>query len=118
MQYLQDDGIEQLLLKKAAEWVRISAVMPESYFKSENNINQIKTLQTAGIQLSKLSPDSMHAKAILVDEQFLYIGSINMSYYSLDENREMWIIIKDLHIIQSFLQQYTQDLKRGLQKPK
>lgn len=117
MQYLQDESMEELIIQKAQQWVNISAILPKNYFSNENNQDQIKTLTQAWIQLTELSPESMHAKAILVDESFLYIGSINMSSYSLDNNREIWLILKDIHIIQSFLQQYRQDLKRGLQKP-
>jgi phosphatidylserine/phosphatidylglycerophosphate/cardiolipin synthase-like enzyme len=116
MQYLLDEDIETLILEKANEWVLISTVMPKTYFKQDSNRQQILRLESAGIILHELTPDSIHAKAILVDDIFLYIWSINMSSYSLDYNREMWIIINDTHIIQSFLQQYRQDIKIALQK--
>ncbi len=118
MQYLQDDQIENLLIQRASEWIQISAVLPKSYFDNKKNTSQITRLSQAWIQLSQLSDASMHAKAILVDQTYLYIWSINMSHYSFDHNREIWILLGDSHIIQSFLQQYSQDLKRGLQKQK
>jgi phosphatidylserine/phosphatidylglycerophosphate/cardiolipin synthase-like enzyme len=31
----------------------------------------------------------IHAKSILFDEKYLYLGSINFSKYSLDSNREI-----------------------------
>jgi phosphatidylserine/phosphatidylglycerophosphate/cardiolipin synthase-like enzyme len=53
----------------------------------------------------------MHAKAILVDEKYLFIWSINFSTYSIDRNREVWILIKNKNIIDDFLDIYSQDSK-------
>jgi phosphatidylserine/phosphatidylglycerophosphate/cardiolipin synthase-like enzyme len=53
----------------------------------------------------------MHAKAILVDEKYLFIWSINFSTYSIDRNREIWILIKNKNIIDEFLAIFSQDSK-------
>ncbi|MDF1682884.1 MAG: phospholipase D-like domain-containing protein [Patescibacteria group bacterium] len=31
----------------------------------------------------------MHSKAILIDNKYLFLGSVNFSSYSLDRNREV-----------------------------
>jgi phosphatidylserine/phosphatidylglycerophosphate/cardiolipin synthase-like enzyme len=54
----------------------------------------------------------MHAKAILIDEKYLFIWSINFSSYSINKNREVWIIIKNSKIINKFLKIYNQDIKK------
>lgn len=41
------------------------------------------------MSLSVPEKQKIHAKAILVDKTYLYIGSINFSRYSFDENREI-----------------------------
>jgi phosphatidylserine/phosphatidylglycerophosphate/cardiolipin synthase-like enzyme len=53
----------------------------------------------------------MHAKAILIDEKFLFIWSINFSTYSIDQNREIWILIINNEIINNFLNIFNQDIK-------
>jgi len=55
----------------------------------------------------------MHAKAILIDKEYLFIWSINFSYYSIDRNREVWILIKNSKIINNFLKIYNQDIKNS-----
>jgi phosphatidylserine/phosphatidylglycerophosphate/cardiolipin synthase-like enzyme len=44
----------------------------------------------------------MHSKAVLVDNKYLFIWSENFSSPSLDENREMWILLKNNEIIEKF----------------
>jgi phosphatidylserine/phosphatidylglycerophosphate/cardiolipin synthase-like enzyme len=45
----------------------------------------------------------LHAKALLIDDKYLYLGSINFSYYSIEENREIGLIITNPEIIEKFL---------------
>jgi phosphatidylserine/phosphatidylglycerophosphate/cardiolipin synthase-like enzyme len=54
----------------------------------------------------------MHAKAILIDSEYLFIWSINFSDNSIDKNREIWILIKNNEIINDFLYIYKQDIKK------
>jgi phosphatidylserine/phosphatidylglycerophosphate/cardiolipin synthase-like enzyme len=55
----------------------------------------------------------MHAKAILIDNKYLFIWSINFSNYSIDKNREVWILINNSKIIKDFLNIYNQDIKKA-----
>ncbi len=45
----------------------------------------------------------IHAKMMLIDNQILYLWSINFSANSMDNNREIGILIKDSWIISEFL---------------
>jgi phosphatidylserine/phosphatidylglycerophosphate/cardiolipin synthase-like enzyme len=51
----------------------------------------------------------MHAKAILVDKKYLFIWSENFSYFSLEKNRELWIILKDKKVILKFINIFNKD---------
>ncbi len=55
---------------------------------------------TAILQLIK--KPYIHAKMMLIDNQILYLGSINFSANSMDNNREIWILLTDPKIIKQF----------------
>ena len=50
-----------------------------------------------------------HTKMILVDEKYLLLGSMNLSANSLDNNREIWIILMDTWHISTFEKWFQQD---------
>ncbi len=54
----------------------------------------------------------VHAKMILVDDTYLIVSSINMSANSMDENREIGIILIDAGIIEKFRGQFEKDWKK------
>ena len=51
----------------------------------------------------------MHSKAILIDEKYLFIGSINFSEFSIDKNREFWVFLKEENLIKNFLEIFEKD---------
>jgi phosphatidylserine/phosphatidylglycerophosphate/cardiolipin synthase-like enzyme len=54
----------------------------------------------------------MHSKAILIDNKYLFIWSINFSKYSLDKNREIWILLKNWDIISKFKSLFAIDFEK------
>ena len=50
-----------------------------------------------------------HTKMILIDHKILLLGSMNLSSNSLDKNREIWILLLDLTIIDEFATQFGKD---------
>lgn len=46
----------------------------------------------------------IHAKMMLIDNQILYLWSINFSANSIDNNREIWILLTDKKDINQFLE--------------
>lgn len=106
-QYLQDDELFQILLDRAKENIDIKIVLDDDFY--EENPDEIQILRDAGIQVQKYKSSVMHAKAILVDDTYLFIGSINFSSYSLDKNRETGIILSDKKTIKEFQKVFSDD---------
>lgn len=50
----------------------------------------------------------IHAKMMLIDNHILYLWSINFSTNSMDNNREIWILLTDSEIIKQFLAYFYQ----------
>lgn len=55
----------------------------------------------------------LHAKMILIDHKLLLLGSMNLSSNSLDQNREVWILLTDPTVISQFTTQFTKDWATG-----
>jgi len=55
-------------------------------------------------------PD-LHTKIMVVDHKWLLIGSMNFNHNSLDNNREVWILINDPLVIERFLSGFNEDWK-------
>ena len=54
----------------------------------------------------------VHTKMILIDKKILLLGSMNLSANSLDNNREIWILLIDSKLIAQFLSQFRADWEK------
>ncbi len=106
-QYMLDDEIVNKIINiKNDNKIDISIILADTAINDENT----KKLQNNWIKIVFIKKPKIHSKAILIDEQILYIWSINMSDSSIDKNREIWIILKEKNIIKEFLNIYNSDL--------
>ena len=55
----------------------------------------------------------LHTKMILIDDEILLLGSMNLSANSLDNNREIWILINDPDLIWEFKKSFAQDWEKN-----
>ncbi len=106
--YMKDEEFERKMIEAKNRGVSIRWIVEEKFFKTNTDI--VRRFQEAGIEISYLSKKKLHAKSMLIDNNYLYIGSINFSRYSFDENREIWIILKDQKIISQFQDIFKSDL--------
>ncbi|MBP7008088.1 hypothetical protein KBB05_05285 [Patescibacteria group bacterium] len=79
--------------------------------KDEKNTSKPSSTLSNSIKL--LSSPRIHSKALLIDRRFLVISSINLSSNSMDNNREIGIIVTDTHLINKFIQQFEDDRGRS-----
>jgi phosphatidylserine/phosphatidylglycerophosphate/cardiolipin synthase-like enzyme len=100
--------MKQLILEKQKSWVQVEMIFPDLK-KVGSNKDEIEMFTKAWVRIKQISKPEAHAKAILADGQYLYLGSINFSAPSMDQNREIWLIIKNKEIIQSFLEVFQKD---------
>lgn len=108
IQYLKDESINNLLLKiKKEKNIEIEIITDKKQLNDEN----IKKLQNNWIKINFFNWKTMHSKAILIDETYLFIWSINFSKTSIDKNREAWIFIKNEDLIKKFLEIFKKDSK-------
>lgn len=88
---LRDPEMMDALAAAAERGVRVRILIsPSNSFDQER-----AALADAGVEIRLLSNLYIHAKMILVDGQRAFIGSQNFSATSLDQNRELGIVLDD-----------------------
>jgi len=103
-QYLQDPEVISIL--QSQRNLDLKIILP----KNEKSRIDAPGLEDATRVITK---PYIHAKAILIDEQYLIISSINFSTNSLDNNRELGIIITNQEAIQAYLHQFHEDWQQA-----
>lgn len=103
-QYLKEKTINELLKEKAVENIKIQVMVSSLCSfgkprKSRSVIDLFRGFDDAGIPVRmftssmkiKEKPGYMHAKAIVIDDEYAWIGSINFSESGVSSNREFGI---------------------------
>lgn len=103
-----DESIKNILINQKQNNILVQIIFPDLK-KVSSNKEIINELKSNKIDLNIINKPEIHAKTILIDDEYLYIWSINFSSYSIDKNREIWILIKNQEIINEFLDIFNDD---------
>ena len=107
---MNDPGIEQALANAEQHGVKVQVILPSpSGSGSSSNSNGIATIKQGGVQVREDPRLYMHAKIIVVDGQKAFVGSENISTQSLDQNRELGILVSDAGVLHTLEQTFQQD---------
>jgi len=97
---MNDSSIEQALTSAAQHGVHVEVILPApSGSSGDSNSQGIATIKPGGVQVREDSQLYMHAKIIVVDGVKAFVGSENISSQSLDQNRELGIIVSDATVL-------------------
>jgi len=107
---MQDSSIESALISAARHSVKVEVILPPSSSSSGSSNDQgIATISQAGVQVREDPRLYMHAKIIIVDGKKAFVGSENISSQSLDENRELGIIVSDAGVLSKLASTFQTD---------
>lgn len=112
---MQDSALEQALTKAAQRGVQVQVILPSPSSTSsesagsDSNSQGIQTIKQGGVQVEEDSHLYMHAKIIVVDGQKAFVGSENISSASLEQNRELGILVSDQGVLNTLQQTFQQD---------
>ena len=81
-------AIVDALTAAAAKGVKVRAVLADA-----SSTDQAAALKAAGVSLVTYSKLYVHAKSIVVDGKYAYVGSENFSTGSLGSNRELGVLL-------------------------
>ncbi len=107
---MNDTAIEQALVNVAQHGMHVQVILPAPQGSStDTNSQGIATLRQGGVQVREDARFYMHAKMIVVDGQRAFVGSENISAQSLDQNRELGILVADAGVLNTLQQTFQQD---------
>ena len=103
-QYIDDNRIRDFLLaRQKMLWIsNIKIQLPGTESNQE-------LLRVFGSSLHLFKKPYLHAKMLLIDEKILLLSSINLSANSMDNNREIGILLTDPIVIREFIEQFRKD---------
>lgn len=97
---MNDSTIEQALVNAASRGVQIEIILPApSGSSSDSNSSGISAIKQGNIIVREDPKLYMHAKIIVVDRGKAFVGSENISTQSLDQNRELGILVSDTSVL-------------------
>ena len=108
--YAQDISDYQIIgaLANAARsgiHVEILLSSDERKFRS----GKLNYLRKAGVVIHNNQHFYIHAKVMIIDHQYMLLGSINFTKSSLEDNRELSVITEDGQVINQLLQTFERD---------
>ena len=104
---VDDPATERLLVALQRRGLRVRVLVPAG-----ERSRGILYLTRGRVSVRVLSHPYIHAKAIVVDRARAFVGSENLSTTSLDQNRELGILIKGGPLT-ALLRTFEHDWKRG-----
>jgi phosphatidylserine/phosphatidylglycerophosphate/cardiolipin synthase-like enzyme len=110
-QYFKDEILVETLINKQKLWIQVTAIIPKTAL--DNNSDVLSTMQKSGIKFHVMTKKKMHSKVIIIDKKYWFIWSVNFSSYSLDQNRELWLLIKNSKNIQELLEYFQDDIAKN-----
>jgi phosphatidylserine/phosphatidylglycerophosphate/cardiolipin synthase-like enzyme len=97
---MNDSTIEQALVSAASRGVQIEIILPApSGSSSDSNSQGIAAIKQNNIAVREDPQLYMHAKIIIADGVKAFVGSENISTQSLDQNRELGILVSDVAVL-------------------
>lgn len=108
---MQDSEIEQVIVNAERRGVAVQVILPVlgSSSSGDSNRGGIATISHSGVQVREDGYLYMHAKIIIVDGQKAFVGSENISTASLEQNRELGILVADQNVLNTLQQTFRVD---------
>lgn len=109
---MADKEIRRALAEAQGRGVRVRVVMspPEP---EESTYGGLVDLSGSGVGVRLVTSPYIHAKSILVDRERAYIGSINFTATSMDQNRELGLITTTPDVIRQLGTAFDEDWAQG-----
>ncbi len=107
---LQDLAMERELARAARRGVRVRVILPAPT-GPDRDAPGVRLVVAAGARVKRLPKSYLyiHAKAIVADGRRAFVGSQNLSAASLDDNRELGVILADRQALQTLQDTFGQD---------
>lgn len=106
---MQDPQIEAALGQAAHRGVLVRAIVAAPTDAHDANAPGRQLIAAQGVQVRLLRQPYVHAKDIVVDGHEAFVGSENISTSSMDDNREVGLLINDSTAIGKLVETFDRD---------
>jgi cardiolipin synthase A/B len=106
----QHTSSEDGLITAAHRGVNVRLILPGS---ADIEAADVARLKAGGVQLVYVSAPFIHAKVIVADGRLAFVGSENFSATSLDENREVGLLLADTTALATITTTFERDWAVG-----
>lgn len=107
---MYDVASEDALIAAARRGVTVRLILPGA---SDIGVADATRLKAGGVQLVYVSEPYIHAKVIVADGQMAFVGSENFSPTSLDQNREVGLLLADTTALATIATTFERDWAVG-----
>ena len=111
MEELSDAAVVSALAAARARGCAVSVALPGAGTSAATDA-AARQLAAAGVAVRFLDAPQVHAKAVVADD-WLYLGSANLTTASLDANREVGLGLRDAGALRLVARTIADDLARG-----
>ena len=107
---MYDTASEDALIAASQRGVSVRLILPS---KSDIDAADASRLKAGGVQLVYVSEPYIHAKVIVADGALAFVGSENFSQTSLDQNREVGLLLADTTALATISTTFERDWAVG-----
>jgi phosphatidylserine/phosphatidylglycerophosphate/cardiolipin synthase-like enzyme len=107
---MYDTSSEDALIAAARRGVSVRLILPGP---ADIEAADVARLKAGGVQLVYVSAPFIHAKVIVADGRLAFVGSENFSSTSLDENREVGLLLADTTALATITTTFERDWAVG-----
>ncbi|WP_373044317.1 phospholipase D-like domain-containing protein [Vulgatibacter sp.] len=112
MEVMNDREMIELVKARAADGIAVRVLL-EDPADVDDNAATASQLASAGVDVRWLPNPDLHAKAVVIDGSFAYIGSVNFTYHSLSRNREVGLVTADEEAVARIASTFAADFANG-----
>lgn len=109
-QDISDYSMTGVLGQAARSGIQVQLLLSESANRIKNQ-KRFEYLRRAGALIHFNRHYIIHAKVIIIDDQYALLGSINLTESSMNDNRELSVITKDTAVIKELINTFKEDWK-------
>ena len=107
---MYDTAAEDALIAAARRGVAVRLILPGA---TDIEAADVARLKAGGVRLVYVSAPYIHAKVIVADGRLAFVGSENFSATSLDQNREVGLLIADTTALTTLTTTFERDWAVG-----
>ena len=109
---LRDDDVVAAVKRRAAAGVEVRVLLPDPGWIPES-AEMAQGIAAPGVQVKQFTRYDLHAKLILT-EKAAFVGSENMTWTSIEQNREVGVFVTEEPSLQAIAQQFGSDWDSGV----